>query len=762
MEQILFRERKANEVRNMIRARRRDPQNEPQGRGDDTLYGMSEIPWMDLDKLKGHGQPSEVWSAEKRAPPDSRCQSSSRVSLTISPFSRSMRHMNVSDLARRLRVTPHDLLQKLPELGFDIGGRAIKVDDRMGEKIAQAWSSYERQERMKSEMRAASAKLTTENGVVVLKDVRLPQTVVVRDFAGLLKLPVTTVIRALMKDGILAAQNERLDFETAAIIAEELGFKAMPEEKKNDVDVVMASGDHMKELIDAEKMEDRVPRPPVVVIMGHVDHGKTKTLDAIRQTDVMAREAGGITQHIGAYQTTKKDRKITFIDTPGHEAFTVMRSRGARVADIAVLIVAAEDGVKPQTIEALNIIKAAKLPFIVGMNKIDKPEADPEKVLAQLSEQGVTTDAWGGPVPLIKMSAKTGLGIDELLDMILFVADVNADKITANPNRLAAGTVIESHVDKGEGPVATILVQTGTLKRNDYLGIAGAGYGRVRAMRDWNGKALDEAPPGTPIKVLGFKVAPAVGDIIEVPVDPSKLEAKKMKTSRDVAGGLSATKTVQTEAEKQTKKVTLNVVLKCDVLGSLEALLGMFEKIVSDDAGVEVIQKGLGNITEADVTRAENATPSVVYGFNVVPTPQASLRARDKHVEIKQEKIIYDVVDDVIARLDAMLPPEIIVTPLGQFETVAIFRTESGRMVIGGKVREGRVASGEKARVWRGEDPIGEGVIESVQAGKMAVKDVMAGQECGLSFKGKVKIQVGDRLEVFHEEIKKKKIEVRK
>jgi translation initiation factor IF-2 len=392
------------------------------------------------------------------------------------------------------------------------------------------------------------------------------------------------------------------------------------------------------------------------------------------------------------------------------------------------------------------------------LNKIDKPEADPDRVLSQLAELNVTTDAWGGSTPLVKISAKTGQGIDDLLETILLVAEMNADKIRANPDRLAVGTIIESHVDKGEGPVATVLVQSGTLHRNEHLGIAGAAYGRVRSMRDWTGKQLDAATPGTPVKILGFRVAPAVGDILEIPEDPKSLEVKKVKTAQQVASQLTATKSMPAEGESVKSKKVLNVVLKCDTLGSLEALLGMFEKIQHEDVGVEVIQKGLGNVTEGDVTRALNSPPSVVYAFNVVVTPQAALLARDKNVEVKDFKIIYDLFDDVITHLNILVPPEVIVTPLGWFETVAIFRTESGRMVVGGKVTEGKVLSGENVRVWRGEDPIGVGVVDSLQTGKQTAKEAHAGQECGISFKGKVKLQPGDRLEIYHEETKERKI----
>ncbi len=667
--------------------------------------------------------------------------------------------MNVSDLARRLKVTPNDLLEKIPSLGFHVGMRAIKIDDVLGEKIFKKWVENERRERLRDSLVMGSRSKTAVGVPVEKKVVQVPQVINVRDLAGRLNLPVTKVIQELMRAGILASQNERLDFETASIIAEELGFAATLEVAKKDdgIETVQAM-DRVREVLEGEDVAKLIARPPVVVVMGHVDHGKTKTLDAIRSTNVMGGEAGGITQHIGAYQVVKKDRNITFIDTPGHEAFTVMRSRGAKVADIAILVVAADDGVQPQTKEAINIIQAAKIPFVVALNKMDKEGVDVEKVLSQLSEMGVTTEAWGGQIPLAKISAKTGMGIDELLDVVLLVADMNADKIRANPNRLALGTVIESHVDKGEGPVATILIQTGTLHRNDHLGIAGAAYGRVRMMRDWTGKMANEATPGMPVKILGFRMAPAVGDILEVPSDPKTLEVKKMKSVQQVASQLTATKSTIAKTEKESQKKVLNVILKCDALGSLEALLGMFEKVQHEDVGAEVIQKGLGNVNENDILRADNSQPSVVYAFNVIVPQQMKVMARDKSVDVGEYKIIYELFDDLIRRLNILVPPEVIVTPLGEFETVAIFRTEPGRMVVGGVVKDGKVLAGEKARVWRGEEPIGLGTIDSLQSGKQTSKEAHAGQECGISFKGKVKIMPGDRIEVFHEEVKERKI----
>lgn len=665
--------------------------------------------------------------------------------------------MNVSELARRLRVTPHEMLTKLPELGFDIGARAIKVDDRVAEQIIQKWMESVRRERLRNQIAAQQATPVMDNRQKV--EIILPAVLAVRDFAGLLRLPVTKVIQQLMKAGILASQNERIDFTTAAIIAEELGFKPVQESaKQEDWKGALEEKDIIKERLKGVT-EGLVTRPPVVVIMGHVDHGKTRTLDAIRKTNVMEGESGGITQHIGAYQVEKNDRRITFIDTPGHEAFTVMRSRGAKVADVAVLVVAADDGVQPQTKEAADIIRAAKLPFVVALNKIDKPDADPNRVLGQLAEIGINVEEWGGNVPLAKISAKTGVGIDALLDTILLVADIEPERIMARPGARAAGSVIEAHVNKGEGPVATIIVQDGTLRINDSIGIAGAAYGRVRAMRDWNGQQLKEAPPGTPVKILGFKVPPVVGDVIEVPEHPSDLEQKMTRPTRQVADAFTATKSMPVQGDESKRKIMLNVILKTDVLGSLEALLGMIEKVTHDLVGVDVIQKGLGNVTEVDVERAANSMPSVVYGFNVLIPAPVSVSAREKGVDVKKYNIIYELFDDILARLNALLPQETIIVPLGQAEVAGIFRTEPGRMVAGAKIKEGKLVTGCKVRVWRGEDPIGEGILETLQSGKSAVKELGAGQEGGFAFKGKTKLELGDRLEAYIEESKTRKIE---
>lgn len=672
--------------------------------------------------------------------------------------------MNVTELARRLRVTPQELLAKLPALGFDVGARAIKVDDRQADQIYKKWLENARRERLRDML----VKQTTTQGEVTeqKREVVLPSVITVRDFAGRLGLPLTRVIQQLMKAGILASQNERLDYATAAIIAEELGFQSAPESAEQKEIASVGEENRVKEVLKQESAERLVSRPPVIVVMGHVDHGKTKTLDAIRKTNVMEGESGGITQHIGAYQVEKEGHMLTFIDTPGHEAFTVMRSRGAKVADVAILVVAADDGVQPQTKEAIDIIHAAKLPFIVALNKMDKPEADPNRVLGQLAEMNVNVEEWGGQIPLVKISAKTGLGIDDLLQTILLVAETEKDKIVANPAAHGVGTIIESHVDKGEGPVATLIIQNGTLKRNDWLGISGAAYGRVRMMRDWRGQPVEVAPPGMPVKVLGFKVAPAVGDIAEVPEDPKVLEQKKMKAPvQKAADAFVAAKQAPIEGEEAPQKVTLNIILKADVLGSLEALLGMLEKISHELVAVQVIQKGLGNISDSDIERALTSAPSVVYGFNVLAPTAIEVMAREKGVEIKTFKIIYDLFDDVVKRLNALLPQETVVTELGSAEVAAVFRTEPGQMIVGVRVKTGKLQNGCRVRVWRREspdkepEPIGLGELASLQSGKSPVKELAGGQEGGAQYKGKIKLLVGDRLDAYTEETKARKIE---
>jgi translation initiation factor IF-2 len=665
--------------------------------------------------------------------------------------------MNVAELARKLNISPNELREMLPKLGFDIGMKAIKIDDRTAQTIMRDWTRLKRDyEKIKleeqKERQEPGKKEETE--VVQKKKVKIPAVVTVREFAGFLNLPVTTVIKELMKSGILASVNERIDFESATIVAEDLGFEVEREDIKETGEETTAQ-ERLKGILKKES-ETGTLRPPVVVVMGHVDHGKTKLLDQIRQENVVASEAGGITQHIGAYQAVKKDRKITFIDTPGHEAFTVMRSRGARVADIAIIVVAADDGVQPQTLEVVKIVQAAKIPFIVAINKIDKPNADIERIKSQLAEIGLLPEDWGGKTICVPVSAKEGTGISDLLDMILLVADMDKEKISSNPNRPAVGTVVESNINKGEGVVATVLVQAGTLRLNENLSIGGELYGRVRAMKDWNGANVVSADPGMPVRVLGWKIAPQVGDIWEIPSSDEKLKkAKKKEIASDV------TQFVKKENENSEKKI-FNFILKTDMLGSLEALFGSIDKFSHPDVGAKIIGKGLGNITEADVLRAlpsgEGEKPAVIYGFNVLITPQAAELARDKGIEVRIYKIIYDLLDNIKSEMEKMLLPERFITLIGKMKVLAIFKQEKNNMIIGGAVIEGKIYPELKVKIKRGEREVGEGTVAETQMGKREVKEVFSGSECGLNIKTRDKIEEKDVLEFYSEEIKTRKL----
>lgn len=680
--------------------------------------------------------------------------------------------MNITELARRLRVSQDELREKIPSLGFSVGKHAIKVDDRVAQQIIEAWSEMSRRARLATKMEEQKMHAVlreAKHAEAATREVALPPVSTVRDFASRLELPIPRVMQELMRNGILASLNERIDFDTAAIVAEDLGFKAVHEgqpQKQEDG----AGLDRVRDAVEKEEKSALKPRPPVVVIMGHVDHGKTRLLDAIRSTNVMDSEAGGITQHIGAYQVERRplaDAKsraergiplgnekpclFTFIDTPGHEAFTVMRSRGAKVADIAILVVAADDGVQPQTKEAINIINSAKLPYLVAMNKIDKPDANIDRVKGQLAEAGVVAEDWGGKVVTVPISAKQKTGIDKLLDMLVLVAEVEQERIVANPDRRAIGTIIESHVDAGAGAVATVLVQSGTLRVGDLMGVHDVFYGRVRAMSDWKGDSVKEAPPSMPVQILGWKVAPVIGDILEVPA--SEKDLRKVKVGEMVTRTTEETAikhAAPTEQDGKEKKM-LNLIIRADMLGSLEAILGMLDTIKHDDVGVAVIGKGLGNITDSDVASAE-AAGGKIFGFNAYPTTQADQAAREKLVEIRSYKIIYRLFEDVLNELRKMLPSETVITELGKMEILANFRKAEGGWIVGGKVLDGKFVPKAKLRVSRGGEYIGEGEIVVLQSGRSETKEVRAGQECGLQYKGKTKLEIGDMIEAYTEE----------
>jgi len=661
--------------------------------------------------------------------------------------------MNVTEIARILKVPTTELLDKLPELGFDIGKKAIKVNDKLAQEIIIAWRKYEK--RQKEKELYLKGKETKEIKQVEEKgEVKIPAVLTVREFSALLNMPVTDVIAELMRNGVMASVNQRIDYDTAAIIAEDLGYKPMEIEKDEmEEQAVIDKAQKVKEVIGKEKKLE--PRPPIIVVLGHVDHGKTKLLDAIRKTNVVAGEAGGITQHIGAYQVEKKNKKITFIDTPGHEAFTAMRSRGAKVADIAILIIAANDGVKPQTVEALRIAQEAGLPILVAINKIDLPEANVEKVKQELTQYNLLPEEWGGKTIIASISAKNNIGIDELLDQILLVADMESENIKANPKGKFIGAVIESHVDENLGPVATVLVKNGTLKKGDSLSAEGVYFGKIRAMKNYIGEETERAGPSMPVQIIGFKVAPKVGDVIEMAEDVKKAKRKadyyKMSKEEEFV------KVQEKEKEDEEEITKLNIVLKTDVLGSQEAIIESLEKIQTEDVRIDIVTKGLGSITESDVLNAE-ASDAMLLGFNVLPSAQAAALAQEKQMEIKTYSIIYELIDEVKAKLNKLIKPEIVREDLGKIEILALFKKTDKGQIIGGKVISGKIEPNTKAAVFRNDEFIGLGKISELQAGKQEVSDVEKGQEAGMHFQGQIDIEVGDVLEIYKESEKKKVI----
>jgi translation initiation factor IF-2 len=654
--------------------------------------------------------------------------------------------MNVTELARRLRITPQELRSKLPLLGFDIGGKAIKIDNATAQKIIQNWPRLMEKMREKEQLENESSVAKD----VVMRTVEIPQYITVRDFAAIAVLPVSKVIAELMKNSIFVSLNEDIDFDTAAIIGSDLGLEIKLAERKEDDKE--ASRNIIEEEIQKQSEEELVARPPVIVVMGHVDHGKTKLLDAIRRTSVAEGEAGGITQHIGAYQVVRRNRLITFIDTPGHEAFTAMRGRGAKVADIAILVVAADDGVKPQTVEAYRIIESAKIPFIVAINKVDKPEANIDKTKQELSSQlGILPEDWGGKIICAPVSAKEGTGVEEILDMVLLTADMEAGSIRANPASQAVGTIVESRIDKGEGAVATILVQNGTLRVGDKLVLGNTLIGRVRALKNYRGEKIDEAPPSTPAKIIGLKVAPEVGDIIRVgegeAMDMKKFQTKKARHEMQKDQGHSE--------EKSAKKI--NLIIKSDVLGSGEAIQESLEKINTAEVKADIIFKGLGNITDGDIRRAE-ASQALIVGFNVKVPAQLEEMIREKRVEIKQYNIIYDLIDEVKKRMEDLLEPEITRKDLGKLKVAAIFKTEKSGQIIGGKVIEGKIEPDSQAEVFRNKEIITTGKITMLKSGKQDVTVVQEPGECGAQFEGEPIIIAGDIINVYKEEKTVKKL----
>lgn len=577
--------------------------------------------------------------------------------------------------------------------------------------------------------------------------IAIPAQLIVKDLADLLSVTVNEVIRTLIGAGIFASINQVVNYDAAAKVAETLGFEPHPAEAVAPAPAVARRSEAAT--IAARTHADeagRITRPPVVTVMGHVDHGKTSLLDAIRNTRVAAGEAGGITQHIGAYQVTINDRKITFLDTPGHEAFTQMRARGAQVTDIAVIVVAADDGVMPQTIEAIDHARAAKVPLVVALNKIDKPGANPDKVKQQLADHGVVIEEYGGDVICVPVSAKQNIGINELLEMLLLVADI--EDLKANPNGHAQGVIIEARLDRNSGPTATVLIQEGTLKLGDTI-VVGVTSGKARAMFDDASKRIKKAGPSTPVSLLGLPEVPAAGDRLEVVADERtarQLVERHRSEARAAAQGNVTLDTLYMQMQEGKVK-ELNLLVKGDVQGSVEAIKGTLARAGDENLKVRLIHDGVGNVTENDVHLAA-ASKAIIIAFNVGVDGPAQRVAQNDGVDIRSYNVIYKLMDDIDAALKGLLEPVYREQVDGHAEVMQLFKAGK-RMIAGCRITDGKIVRSATVRVLRGGQPVFNGLIESLRRGKDDVREVSQGFECGILLEDFNDTQVGDIIEAF-------------
>jgi translation initiation factor IF-2 len=584
------------------------------------------------------------------------------------------------------------------------------------------------------------------------RQIDIPPTIAVRQLAEMLDVSPVDAIKQLMRTGIMANINQVVDFKTASSVAAGFGIEARLIHRPAAKIGRTAEQKKQQKLAQGEQAAGLQSRPPVVTIMGHVDHGKTKLLDAIRQTNVVDKEAGGITQHIGAYQVDVNDHKVTFLDTPGHEAFTAMRARGAQVTDITILVVAADDGVMPQTLEAISHARAAGVPIIVAINKIDKPGANPERVKQQLAEAGLVVEEWGGDTIAVPVSAKEKRGIPELLETIMLVAEM--EELKADPSKPAEGTVIEAQMDRTRGALFTVLINSGTLKEGDVV-VVGDAWGKVKAMFNDAGKRVKRATPSTPVEVLGLDVVPQVGDLMMTVADEKTAQAIIEKRRQSTRAEVSAQKVVSLsnlyEQLSAGKVKELGIILKTDVQGSIEPIRNSLEKLSNEEVKVSILHAATGNVTESDILLAL-ASKGVIVGFNTSVEPGAKKLAEREGVSIRLYDIIYNLIEDVDKALKGMLKPAEVEVIDGHAEVRAIFSAGKKDKVAGVYVLDGRVTRGDSVRVMRGGQKIYESVISSLRRFKEDVREVTTGYECGIGIQSYSDFQVGDSLEFFHVE----------
>lgn len=688
--------------------------------------------------------------------------------------------ISLSKLASKLGFTESEMKKHVLELGFEADETieddvaALIIDELSGnssktaaELVVEETEDALEREIVKSQRKQKAGKgpagkkkplvkkvetpaepLDISNGVVI------PDMISVKELSEKTGLGAASLIGALMKNGILANINQIIDFDTAVIITD--GSGVVLKKKRSEFSAEDLFTGNLEKFLEEEDKSVLVRRPPVVSVMGHVDHGKTTLLDVIRSANVVATEAGGITQHIGAYQVELNGQKITFLDTPGHEAFTEMRARGARATDIAVLVVAADDGVMPQTIEAINHAKEAGIPIVVAINKMDKPGANPDRVKAELAEHGLQPEEWGGDTMMIPVSAIKKEGIDKLLSSLLLVAELL--DLKANANRPAVGTVIESHLDQNLGPVATVLINTGTLKIMDNA-VVGKAYGRVKLMRNHLGQKLKTIGPADVAQIAGLSATVKSGQILQVVKDErsSRLKAQdigQLTKEQEVVTGMGMQEILMRIKEGSLK--LLKIVLKADTNGSLEAIKQSLAKVKSDDVAIKIIHSGVGSVTESDVMMAAATPGTLVLGFHSEVSTQVNRLAERFGIEVVNYQIIYELVQDLTKLLTGLLQPEIVTTELGKFKVMKVFFTGDGEMVVGGKITEGIMQRAAKLRVMREDLQIGEGSIAGLKLVNEDIHELEKGTECGIRFKGKVKLMEGDILEAWKQEKKMK------
>ena len=612
-----------------------------------------------------------------------------------------------------------------------------KIQSRNNHRKGATFGNKRRQEEQEK-MRKLQLEIAKKTPLTV----KIPDEIGVGELASRMKKPGAEVVKQLMKLGVMASLSEIIDYDTAALVAMELGCKV-----EKEVIVTIE-----EKLIDTaeDKEEDLVPRAPVVVVMGHVDHGKTSLLDYIRNSQVAEGEAGGITQHIGAYQGDVNGSPITFLDTPGHEAFTAMRARGAMITDIAILVVAADDGIMPQTVESINHAKAAEIPIIVAINKMDKPEANPERVKQQLTEYGLVSEEWGGDTICCPISAKTGMGVDNRLEMVVLTAEMR--ELKANPNRSAHGAVIEARLDKGRGPVATLLVQNGTLHQGDVI-IAGTAVGRVRAMTDAKGRKINEAGPSVPVEITGMGEVPGAGDDFHAVADERMARelVEQRKHENKMAANSSSQKVTLDDLFSQIQQgelKDLNIIVKADVQGSAEAVKASLEKLTNEEVRVRVIHCAVGAINESDVMLASTSN-AIIVGFNVRPDANAKDTAARSKVDMRMYRVIYDCINEMEAAMKGMLAPKFKEVSLGAAEVREVYKITGAGIIAGCYITEGKVQRNAQIRLVRDGIVVHEGTISSLQRFKDAVKEVAQGYECGIGIEKYSDIKVGDVIEAF-------------